>query len=249
MTREQEAKKLTEKAKELNRSIGRSSLALGGVYKLVDEGKLFKEAGFDSFEEWLAEVGDLKRSQAYSLIGTYRELQETIPEEAIETMQLNNARDLVKVPAKKRTAALVRAASEMSNKNFREEVEKVQPGLALEERGYKGFQLDASQRLVVNQAINLARQKENLETDGAALELVCSQFLAAEGETPQYVAAKTVADTVESAIDTGDLAKPPEPTMWGVILTAVERMETVFGFKKRSMPRGPAKIAEGARVQ
>lgn len=250
MSRIEKAKSLTKEARELNLSIGRSSLALGKIYKQVHDEKLFTEVGYETFEAWGQGVGDLGRSQMFSVIQTYTELRDSsIPEEAIAMLPLTNARDLLKIPLRKRTVALVQMATSMSNKEFRAELEKSTPGLTLEARSYRGFQLEESQRLVVNQAINLARQKENLESDSSALELICAQFLASEGDAPQYIAAKMVVDTIESAIDPGNLAKPPDSITWGTILTVVERMEIVFGFKKRAMPRAPAKAAEGARVQ
>ena len=181
MGREQEARKLTEQAKELNLLIGRTWVKLAAIYKRVVDEKLWN-VQYDSFGDWLAKVGDKGESQAYSLVATYRDLEEPVPEEAMERMTISNARDLTNIPAAKRTAALVKAGAEQTNNEFRETLNKAVPGIALEQKSYKGFQLEKSQKEMVMRAINFARHKEEIESDEGALEFICAQYLISEGE-------------------------------------------------------------------
>jgi hypothetical protein len=228
--REQEARKLTEKARELNLLIGRSSMILGGVYMRVAEGKLWREAGFVSFEAWLVDVGDLRRSQAYALIDVRRELEGTVPEQEINRMPYNNARDLTKVPERKRTTEMIAAACELPNRKFREYANaKVPGGLHLDEKDYKGFVLHAGALKVVEQAIALAREQEHLETDGAALEFICAQYLAGEPESPQYRAARQLVEKVQDKVDG---VRVPKVQEWGEILKLVSAMQDAFRFEE-----------------
>jgi hypothetical protein len=206
--------------------------------------------GFKSLDDWLDAIGDIGRSQAYGLAGIYRELSQTIPEEAITQMTVANAKDLAKVPVSKRTADLVQAATQLPNKQYRDVQNKVVPNLAIEPKEYKGFQLDASALKVVEEGLALARKNENLETDSAALEFVFAQYVSSEGDTPYYSSAKAVVETVEEQIDPDDLARPPDAKGWGRVLVVVRKMSRVFGLKERRvMPSVAEPVAASKRVQ
>jgi len=238
MTREQEARRLTQKAKESYQRIGREWTALAGIYKRVIDWHLW-DVDFDSFDSWLAAVGDKASSQAYSMARTYGDLRETVPEKTLNQMTLANARDFAKVPVARRTADLAQAATEMPNNQYREALNKAIPGIALESVSYKGFQLDVSQRKLLMEAVELARSKYDLETESAAIELIAQQFLSEEGEEKHFRAAEIVSAIVEDAINPQALSAPPEPRAWGDILEAVRNMRTIFGFEKwirRSRP-------------
>lgn len=249
MTRKEEAEKLTDDAKELNLLIGRSWVALASIYKRFVDDKLWRELGFTGFPEWLAAVGDKSESQAYAMAATYRDLSETIPEPALAQMTMANARDLAKLPAKDRTAELVEAGTKMPNNQYREALNKAKPGIALEQTKYKGFQLEESAHDMVMRAIALAKRLEGVESDSGALEVVCSHFLASEGQESHYDAAKATVETVEQQIDPENLSAPPDKKGWGQILTMVRRMSRVFGFRERRVMPKSEPVAASERVQ
>jgi len=246
------AGELTREAIELNLLIGRTWVRLARIYKQVVDDELWKFS-YASFQAWLVRVGDKGLSQAYSMIGIYRDLSETLAESVIEKMTMANARDLTEVPASKRTADDVEAATRLTNNEYRRNLNLAHPGITLEPRTYKSFQFEESQLALVNQAIALAREKNGIGTDGGAMEHICQQFLAAEGEERHARAAQIVTNTVEGMIDPGDLSRPPDSVGWGTILGVVENMAKVFGFKMReiSRPGRPEKLSgkQGAMVQ
>jgi hypothetical protein len=181
MTRRERLDDLTRKAKESNLLIERTSLALGKIYAQVTSGAppLYK-LRFSTFEAWLDEVGDHRASQAYLLREQYLQLKDFLPDHVIERMPLNNARDFLKLPESKRTEAVAEKACEQTNRKFRTTLNQIQPGLALEDKTYKGFVMDANVRPVIEQAITLAKERHGLTTDADALEYICAQFIARE---------------------------------------------------------------------
>jgi hypothetical protein len=190
--REQQAKKLTEQAKESYKRIGREWTMLAGIFAKVIDGKLW-DIEYGSFEDWLDAVGDKKESQARAMANTYRELSQTVAEEVLSQMTFTNACDFAKVPAARRTVEMELGAAELPNNQYRKQLNMAVPGLALEERTYKGFFLEKSQMEVVNQALSLCRERESLATDTAALEYICSQYLIGEGAlVPATVQAESV---------------------------------------------------------
>lgn len=179
--REREAMKLTKQARDLNLLIGRSSLMLGKVYRRVSYAKLYREAGFASFDDWLAAVGDIGRSQAYLVMDLYTELEATVPAEVIAKLPLNNARDLVKLPeSKRKDEETLAAACGQTNAQFRRRIEAVQPGLHLEDLEYIGFKVHASAKTTIEQALERAQEIYDLHTKGMALEFICADWLAGQ---------------------------------------------------------------------
>lgn len=246
MTRKQQAVKLTDDAKALNLLIGRTWVALAAIYKQMRDDRLFEEVGYESFPDWLAAVGDVGRSQAYGMIQTYEDLKETLPDDAIAQMTMANARDLTKIPATERTATLVEAATRMPNNEYRQELNQANPGIALEQRSYMGFQLELTVYEMARRALTLAKGEDDVDTDAAAFEVIISHYLSSGGDTPQYRAAKAVVETVEEIIDPGNLGAPPDAEGWGSVLVVVRRMARIFGFpERRVMPgkTGPSSIA------
>ncbi len=252
-TREKEARFLTAEAKRLNLLIGRSSLALGKIYKRVNEQELFREAGYDSFELWLEAVGGIGRSQAYSVIKTYTTLEESqVPAEAIQRMPLNNARDLTRVASSKRTAPeVLEAAAELPNSQFRKYLEnKVQPGIALEPVDYKGFKVQEGALKVVQRALDMAVEQSGAETEGAALEYICAEWLAGQAgvTSEQRNAVLRAVKVVEDIVGQNSAEIPPvlspTPPQWAQVLLAVTEIQATFKLTPRTV-----KVEAGGQVR
>jgi hypothetical protein len=229
--REQQAKKLTEQAKESYKRIGREWTALAGIFSKVIDGQLWN-VEFGSFEDWLDAVGDKKASQAYAMARTYRDLEQSVPEKALSQMTFTNAQDFARVPVARRTAAMVQDATEMPNNQFRKQLNVAVPGLALEERSYRGFQLEKSQLKIIDQALELVRERQGLITDSAALEWLCAQIVIGEGESPYYIAARLVFFTVQAQVGDVNPEATPSEVGWSAVIAVVNRLGEVFGFKR-----------------
>ena len=236
------AMQLTKEARELNLTIQRSSLALGKIYKEVVETSAFTAAGYGSFDDWLEAVGDIKRSQAYSVIRTYTELSTTMSEEEMRDLPLNNAKDLTKIPEEKRTEEVKAAARELPNRKFREYIEnRVVKGLNLDKSDYKTFQFDQTARVVIEETIVMVMEREGLKTEGAALEFLCSDYQNSVGgeESRKYKAALMVSQSVDAAIIDPNVAMVPELLAWGKILAAVSYLQRVFRLPAREVITKP----------
>lgn len=177
MDRKQEAERLTTEAKDAYRQTGRWRTVLAGIYARVIDERIW-DVDFDSFSDWVAVVGDDSASHAYAMADTYREAAKLIPAENLEEMTFSNARDFASVPESKRTAKMAKDAVTMPNNRYRASLNTAVPGLALEQRRYKGFQLDESQAELVERTIREIRERESLKTDSAALEWLCGDFWA-----------------------------------------------------------------------
>jgi hypothetical protein len=178
MSRKQEAEKLTREVKELNQVIGRSWLARGKIYRRMIEAKLWPEVGYETLDEWLEAVGDVKKSQAYDLSNLYSELEATAPPDSVAKMTANNARIYTKLPdSQRRDAANLAAAEEMTEPKFRQYVQTRYPDLKIESSDYITFKVQATARIVIEQALKLAEEQFEAPTRGAALEYLCIDWL------------------------------------------------------------------------
>jgi hypothetical protein len=244
MTRKEEAKQLTEQAREHVLLAGRSWTAYAAICARMIEEKLYEEIGFETFGAWCDEVGGKSASQSYDMAKTYTELKETIPEPAIAQMTIENARDLTQIPARQRTADVVEKGTRMKNREFRKALNVVVPDLHLEETGYKGFKLDKSALRMSEQAIALAKKELGIEDDAGAYEAICSYFLAGNGQDEHYRATKALVDVIEEQIDPEKLSAPPDKKGWASVLVTARRAARVFGFSERRVM--PTKSAEHA---
>jgi len=189
MTKKELARQLTKEAKELNLSIQKSSMRLGGIYKRVRDGKLYLEIpGCEHFAEWVQMVGGLHASQAHALATTYEKLEDTVPKRDLERMAQNNAEDLSKVPDRVKPK-LVEAACTLTNAEFRKRVDAMAPGLHLPERGHISFAIDAQVEPLIKSVIQAVMVQQELKSQGAALEYLCSQWRLEHQELVQEIEA------------------------------------------------------------
>lgn len=244
MTRKEEAEKLTSDARSLVLLAGRTWTAYAAICERMIEEELYTEVGFNNFPEWCAAVGDKSAPASYAYARTYSELKKTISEPAIAQMTMSNAIDLAKVPESKRTADLAEKATHMPNNQFRLEVNKVTP-IALEQRLYKGFQLDASAEAMVKRAIKLA-EKDGAQGESEALEVICAAYLASEEQDTHYRAAKSLVDIIEESVNAEKFSDPPDRKAWAYVVATSRRVARVFGFKERRVM--PSKAEEAAAV-
>jgi hypothetical protein len=183
MTRQQEARKLTDDAKKLVLQMGRTHLALGKIFSRVRDGKFYKEAGYESFADWAQAVADIGRSWAYTLADLYTEVEATVPAEAIPTITVENAKLLVKLPENKRSdPTTLAAAQEMTGSEFHDYVDKAHPGLHIEKRHHETYWLSDDDHKIVEMAIKLAMARYGMATKSEALAKICEDFLNSEGE-------------------------------------------------------------------
>ena len=262
MSRKAEAEKLTKQAKELNQVIGRSWLARGKIYRRMIEAKLWPEAGYESLDEWLEAVGDVKKSQAYDLSNLYSELEATAPPESVAKMTANNARIYTKLPqSQRRDAANLAAAEEMTEPKFRQFVQTRYPDLKIEASDYKGFKLQESALPVVMQTITEAMERFGFKAEGEALEYVCQEWRAGQGgvTAEQRAAARETIRVVEDIVVQNSAALPtilaPSPQQWAQVLVAITKLQDAFNLPARvvkagkSTRRGLGSAAVPATVQ
>ena len=238
MTRKEEAAKLTKQAKELNQVIGRSWLARGKIYRRMIEAKLWPEAGYETLDEWLEAVGDVKKSQAYDLSKLYSEIEATAPPECVAKMTANNARIYTKLPeSQRRDAANLAAAEEMTEPKFRQYVQARYPDLKIEASDYKGFKLHESAMPVVMQTLTEAMEQFGAKTEGEALEYICSEWQAARGNVTamqRQAVIEAVRVVTDIVVQNHELC--PSPLQWAQVLVVITQMQEAFGLLARIGP-------------
>ncbi len=194
MTREEEAENLTNEAMHLYLQNQRNNLRFGAIFRRIceiEEGKpLYRWAGYKTLDDWLEDVGVIGRSHAFHLRDLYTDLEKTIPAEVLSQLPLNNAEDLVKLPeSKRKDKDTLEAARTMTNRKFREHIERLQPGMHLDSTDRITFKLHATAIPVVERAIKLAMD-QGARTRGEALENVCADWLAGQNIPSEIQAEK-----------------------------------------------------------
>ena len=179
-------RELGRQAKEGNLLIGRKMMAVAKIYEEVTAGDppLWQRCGYKELAVWLREVGDHEQTQAYRYAETYRKLKTRIPADVIDRLPLNNARDLMLVPDSALTYDVLKAATEMPNRRFREAVEREVPNLNLPTSVYLTYKVDATAEPWIRKAINVVMERQELKSQGAALEWLAVNFLQSIGEAP-----------------------------------------------------------------
>lgn len=173
--RQSEALELQAEIQSREREIGTKSLALGPYYRQMHDQRLYQPLGYKSFDDWIDEESTLSRSRVYDIIHTWTQLEGSFPESAIGKMVYENARVLVEafqdnVPERFQTPAMVKALHESSNAQFRRYLNTLMPGLKLEKRWTKTFQLSQSQHGIIRHAINKIKKEHGAVSDAEAIE-------------------------------------------------------------------------------
>lgn len=250
MDREVEARKWDHQARTASQNMGRAAMLLAEAACKVRELKLYRELGFNSFPEWAEAVSDVGRSYAHALADDWGKFQEVAPREDLVQMTVANARDLTKIPERKRTREVIDGAKQMNNRTFRELANKVVPGIALEQRTSKTFQLDASLYKRLEEVLAWAKETAGVETDAGALEFILEDVVGGQENSARYRAARDVYEAGTHAIDPDDPTAPPFRNEWAMVLVALNELGKAFKFKKPTVAQVRAQRATaGARVQ
>ena len=190
MTRIEKARKLTEEAKQSYLRMGREWTKQARIFSIVKKEELWN-VDFKSFSEWAKAVANKGHSQAYSMADTYDKLKDSIPEEELRNMPFDNACDFAEVPESKRTPELAKAAAELPNNLYRRKLNKDVPGVSLEEKLYKGFQLEKTFYDLADHVFADIRQKHGVTTDVGAFEWLIADYAVREGlDVPEPVGEK-----------------------------------------------------------
>ena len=136
--------------------------------------RLYRELGFERFDDWISDAVGWSRSRAYVAMRAARELV-PIRDADLARMTVQNADILSRVP-KSRQAALVRAAQTQTEREFRETVEATIPGLHLEDMVHVEFWLPRSLAEVIERCIEKAKALNDTESRTAAVEAIFAEY-------------------------------------------------------------------------
>jgi hypothetical protein len=136
--------------------------------------RLYRELGFERFDDWISDAVGWSRSRAYVAMRAARELV-PIRDADLARMTVQNADILSRVP-KSRQAALVRAAQTQTEREFRETVEATIPGLHLEDMVHVEFWLPRSLAEVIERCIDKAKVLNETESRTAAVESIFAEY-------------------------------------------------------------------------
>lgn len=98
-------------------------LELGNLCIEIQDDELWREGGYDSFGQWLANACPFCRSYAYAAMTARRELSD-VSEDDLRQIPLGNAVTLKQTPRNRRSKALIAKAKQQPPKEFQQTVEE-----------------------------------------------------------------------------------------------------------------------------
>ena len=118
--RKQRATELDNEVRQTVAEIDRVWLRVGRLCERCRSERLFRELGFERFDDWISDAVGCSRSRAYVAMGAARGLV-PIRDADLNLMTMQNAEILSRVP-KSKQPALVEAAQVQTEREFRKTV-------------------------------------------------------------------------------------------------------------------------------
>lgn len=172
--KKQRAIELDREVRKLVREVERTWFQIGRLCERCRSERLYRELGFERFDDWIRDAVGWSRSRAYVAMRAARELV-PIRDTDLARMTVQNTDILSRVP-KSRQAALVRAAQTQTKQKFRETVDATVPGLHLEDMVHVEFWLPRSLAEVIERCIDKAKVLNETESRTAAVESIFAEY-------------------------------------------------------------------------
>jgi hypothetical protein len=186
-TPEAAAVAIDDRVRKIERSSKLTFIEIGLLVDEVDRREYWKHmaGNWHSMDHWLMDAAPVCRTSAYAARKAVRELSPDIPVEQLIEMPRCNVGLLAKVPKQHRKPEIVEAAKTLSEESFSGFVEREVPDAHLEHKRPMRFRPDASQRQVIEDALKLAMEREELVSREDALEAICADYLISGEDVPQ----------------------------------------------------------------
>lgn len=168
---------LDEKVEDLKNAIFDSYFDLGLVLKeLRDEG-LYREFGYDDLEDYAQQRHGFKYRKAAYLIAIVENCEKaSLQKEDVRGIEWSKMACLPQLTDKNRKKWL-KKANKMTVEELKNEVKKDRGGTESEEKIFISFSLSASQKEVVDRALDLAAKLTDSNVKSYHLEVLAMEFL------------------------------------------------------------------------
>jgi hypothetical protein len=165
---------LDREVRKLVREVERTWFQIGRLCERCRSACLYRELGFERFDDWISDAVGWSRSRAYVAMRAARELV-PIRDVDLARMTIQNADLLSRFP-KSKQAALVEAAVTQTERQFRETVEAAIPDLHLESMVHVEFWVPRSLADVIESCIARAKSLNETDSRTTALEAIFSEY-------------------------------------------------------------------------
>lgn len=182
--REARARELDGKIQDLYAKVGRAWVHLGLMCAEFHREAYHQVVGFERFDDWAVARFGKSRSTVYACMGIVEKLRSSLPVPEIAKMTAQNAELLAKLPEHRRSdPVLVEKAQTETEAQFKASVGKV-VALGSEEPIVRIiWNVVASLADVIRRAIEIAKELEETDSTGIAVERIFSDWLTEhEGE-------------------------------------------------------------------
>jgi hypothetical protein len=183
-SRQREAKKLDRKLVELLNEVdvmdkrrGIVWVRAGQICLKVRKGKLYRELGFDNYEDYIEKRVGKRKSQVALATGAVEDLLGDVGERDLAEIALNTAQVLRQIPVRQRTKALIQAAKTQTEQQFRKTVSQKIPDLKIEQTISMTFHLEFSAAGIVKQALTLSATRNGNQSREQGLEDLAQNYL------------------------------------------------------------------------
>jgi len=172
--KKQRATEVDREVRQLVREVDRVWLRVGRLCEQCRNERLYKELGFERFDDWISDAVGWSRSRAYVAMRAARDLV-PIRDVELDKITMQNAEILSRVP-KSKQAALVEAAQTQTEQAFRETVEATVPGLHLEPNVHVEFWVPRSLAEVIESCIEKAKFLNETDSRTTAVEAIFAEY-------------------------------------------------------------------------
>jgi hypothetical protein len=185
-TPEAAAVAIDDRVRKIERSSKLTFVELGMLLMEVEQREYWRymQGDWHSMDQWLSVAAPVCRTSGYAALKAVRELSDVPTDQLIE-MPRCNVGLLAKVPKKNRTPEVIDAAKSLSENAFTGFVQREVPDEHIEHKLPMRFKPDASQRQVIEDALKLAMEREELVSREDALEAICADYLISGEDVPQ----------------------------------------------------------------
>jgi hypothetical protein len=165
---------LDREVRKLVREMDQAWLRVGRLCEQCRSQELYRELGYERFDDWISDAVGWSRSRAYVAMRAARDLV-PIRDADLDQITMQNAEILSRVP-KSKQARLVEAAQRQTEREFRETVDAIVPGLHLEDKVHVEFWLPRSLAEVIERCIEKAKVLNETGSKTAALEAIFAEY-------------------------------------------------------------------------
>ena len=164
---------------------------LGIICLRVEQKELYLsmyDGKFKSFGAWITDAAPYSRATAYSALGEVKRLiEDNVPLDVANKLPRCNLKTVNRLSTSlKRDPEILKAAEVLEEQEFKRKIRKEHPEQHIEDDSPMRLKFERSQRVKVDEAIDVAMAIYELPTREAAIEVICTEFLSSTQTQADY---------------------------------------------------------------